>query len=209
MLTSDDFSFEEDGHVYRNHEGIVRPSVTQCLALGGVFNYSMVDPAILEHKRIVGTNVHNWTADYDVGLNPDPMALTEEESGYARGWLRFVADTKPQWVEIEKGMLKRVHGIEIGGRPDRIAIIGRRMWVLDIKCTSVEHPGWRLQTALYEMMYTGLFYLGTMGRMAVRLRPDGTYVPNSKPYSDPSDANAAIAFLQCATWLQNNHIHRA
>ncbi len=204
-MSLDDFSFEADGHIYRNAEGIVRPSVTQCLSLGGVFDYSMVPPDVLERKRIIGTNVHAWTAEYDREGDADPTALTVEEFGYARAWMAFVAVTRPQWMSIEGAMLRTIHGMEIAGTPDRIAIINRRAWVIEIKCTAAFHPGWRLQLAGYEMLHTRQASIGSMGRLAVRLKPDGTYVPNPKPFDDPSDAAAFLAFAQAATWMQNQN----
>lgn len=206
MFTPDEFSYEDADHTYTDNEGIVRPSVTQCLALGGVFDYSMVPVEVLERKKTIGNNVHAWTADHDSGLHPDPMQLTEEEWGYAQGWLKFLADATPQWVEIEKPLMGSVHGTIVAGRPDRIALINRKLWVIDLKCCAVHHPGWRLQTAGYEMLYTKRPTLGAMGRMAVRLTPDGRYIPNQKPYDDPRDAIVFVAFAQSATWLKNNHL---
>jgi hypothetical protein len=74
--------------------------------------------------------------------------------------------------------------------------------VVDLKTCSTRHPGWRLQTALYEMMLTGLPRCGQMGRLAVQLLPDGTYATPGD-YDDPSDAGAAIAALTLATWKRN------
>lgn len=208
MFTPTEFSYEDAEHIYTDNEGIVRPSVTQCLALGGVFDYSMVPIELLERKKIIGNNVHDWTADYDTGLDPDPTQLTEEEAAYAQGWIDFVRDTRPEWVAIEQPMMGSIHGTIVAGRPDRIAIINRKLWVIDLKCCAAHHPGWKLQTAGYEMLYTKRPTVGAMGRMSVRLTPDGRYVPNQKPYDDPHDAVAFAAFAQSATWMKNNHLAR-
>ena len=199
-----DFSFEQDTHQYRTAAGIVRPSVTESLRMGGVFDYSFVPPEVLAAKAQLGTNVHAWTAEYDSAGDADPTALTELEYGYAQAWLAFVRSARPKWLAIEKPMLRPVRGIYVGGTPDRIATIGNRAWVIEIKCTAASHPGWALQTALYEMLWTERADVGILGRMAVRLAPNGKFYPT--PYDNPSDAAASIAFIQAATWLYDHNL---
>lgn len=193
----DEISFEEDSHTYRNPAGVVVPSVTQTLALAGIFDYSMVPPELLERKRIIGTNVHGWSAWSDTlaPLQSQPR-LTDEEFGYAEGWVKFVSDVRPRFINIEGRMMGYLSGLELAGTPDRIAIIRNRLWVLDIKCSSCNNPGWALQTADYEMLHCKRSFIGFMGRMIVRLSSKGTY--NTLTYSDPTDAAASIAALAIA-----------
>lgn len=216
----DDLSFEEDTHTYLNPAGLRVPSVTQTLALTGVFDYSMVPPELLERKRIIGNNVHAASAEYDkAGCDTVRMfaRLTDDERPYAEGWVHFVRDVRPRWIAIEDRMLRRIGRHELAGTPDRIAIVGRRAWVIDIKCSACKMAGWGLQTADYEMLHTRRASIGAMGRMIVRLSPRGTY--NTLTFSDPSDAAAALAALACAhdpqdqtardtieAWKANNRI---
>lgn len=195
----DEISFDVDSHTYRNPDGVVVPSVTQTLSLAGIFDYSMVPPELLERKKIIGTNVHAATAEYDrSGCDTIRMfsMLTEEERPYAEGWVNFVRDVRPRFINIEARMMGKIGGLELAGTPDRIAIIGNRLWVIDIKCSSCNNPGWALQDADYEMLHCNRSTLGVMGRMNVRLSPKGTY--NTLTYSDPTDAAAAIAALAIA-----------
>ncbi len=206
----DDFTFDEDLHEYRNAGGILRPSVTQVLKICGAVDYSMVPPDLLERKRVIGTNVHAWTATYDRGVGPDgvrtdpidDISLTDEEWGYAQGWIKFCDDVRPQWLHIERKVLKPIAGIEVGGTPDRICLINRRVYVLDIKCSACLAPAWALQTAMYEMHETGHAKCGILGRMVVRLTADGKYRPPTF-YENTSDAAGAIHMLGAATWLLN------
>lgn len=200
----DAFSYEEDTHTYRNGQGIVRPSVTQILKDAGVFDYSHIDPQILERKRRIGSNIHRWTAKYDREGLLDQSKLAEDEIGYFQGWLRFRKESKFLLDDIAQPTLSNIMGIELGGRPDRTGYLGSMQYVLDIKTCTARHPGWALQLALYEMLLTRIPRCGRMGRMAVQLFPDGKY--EIFCMETPSDAGAAISALMLSAWKQNNGI---
>ncbi len=200
------FHYEEDTHTYRNGHGTVRPSVTQILKDVGVFDYSHIDPQILERKRRIGSNVHRWTAEYDRIGSLDESALAEDELGYFHGWLRFRRESKFVLGEIAQPVLRNIMGVELGGRPDRTGHLGSMKYVLDIKTCTARHPGWALQLALYEMLLTGVPRCGHMGRMAVQLFPEGKY--EIFCMEAPSDAGAALSALMLSAWKQNNGIKR-
>lgn len=198
------FSYEDDTHIYRNQQGIVRPSVTQILRDAGVFDYGHIDPQILERKRRIGSNIHRWTAVYDRESSLEQSLLAEDEIGYFQGWLRFRKESKFLLGEISQPVLRNIMGVEIGGRPDRVGYLGSTKYVVDIKTCTVRHPGWALQLALYEMLLTGIPRCGRLGRMAVQLFPDGNY--EIFCMETPSDAGAAISALMLSAWKQNNGI---
>jgi hypothetical protein len=195
-----DFEYEDEGHVYTAGDGVVVPSVTEGLKRCGIFDYSMVDPALLEFKRQLGSNVHAWTADVDrYGLqHVDPLSVTPLERGFGQGWLNWTRDVRPKFLAIEEPMMRVLCGCRIAGTPDRIAQIGNRLWVVDIKCSAMTHPGWGLQLADYEAMWTQRTTIGAMGRMIVRLTGDGRY--SCKTFSDPLDGVVAMAGLR---WVTN------
>lgn len=201
-MNEDDFTFEEDRHKYFDGAGLERPSVTGTLKTCEIFDYSMVDPVLLERKRLIGQNVHAWTAEYDRCAGRieliDPHMLTDEEKAYGYGWPKFIEALRPQFIEIEKGKMGLLGGIRVGGTPDRIALINRRLWVVDIKCSSMMHAGWGLQLADYEMLHTGRDAVGIMGRMVVRLPGNGKWSMRSFP--DPVDGTVALA---AARWAVN------
>jgi hypothetical protein len=198
MLDSHDFSYEHDSHTYRNGAGIVRPSVTQTLKLGGVIDYSMVPPAILENARRRGSNVHAWTAEYDRYGEIDPTWIQDDEAPYFEAWLKFRRESRAMFDTIEQPMLRTIRGMEVGGTPDRIGYLGRNRFIFDIKCCRSKHPGWALQLASYEMMETRRARVGHMGRMIVQLYPNGSY--NAFGFDDSTDAAGAIAAITlCST----------
>jgi hypothetical protein len=189
----EDFSYEDDSHEYRDAGGRLAPSATGTLKTCGIVNYSMVDPDVLERKRVIGQNVHHWTKLFDLGKDPDPMSVTEEEHGYCRGWLRFTADFRPNWIRVEQPRMYVIGGLKVGGTADNIGVMARRPWIVDKKCCSSDQPSWELQVADYEMGETGKMVVGLYDRMSVRLKPNGTYA--IKVYQDPNAAIVAYAAL--------------
>jgi hypothetical protein len=196
MTDFEDFTYEDDTHEYRSGDGIVRPSVTGTLKTAGVVNYSMVNPEVLEYKRVLGSNVHLWTSFHDRHGDNDPMSVTPREYGYCQAWLNFKRDFNPRFLAVETAMLRPIGGLLVGGTPDNVAIIRSRPWVIDKKCCATTMAAWELQVADYEMMLTQLPYLGVYGRMSVRLGPDGRYHP--VVYTDPQAATVAKAALALA-----------
>lgn len=191
-------AFDPATHTYRNHDGVIRPSVTQTLAAVGLSDYSMVDPEILERARIRGTNVHKWTAEYDREGWIDEDWIAPEEHGYFDAWMRFRAESNVKIIDIEPPIIGKIAGIEVAGTPDRLCYLNGIRTVLDLKCCASEMLAWRLQLADYEMLTTGWPRCGDMVRVAVQLFRNGRYV--LRYYSEESDSDAAIAALILATW---------
>ncbi len=201
----DTCDFDPDLHLYRNPRGEIVPSVTGTLK--SCFDYSRVNPDVMEAKRLIGDAVHRWTAEHDRGKKPDLLELSEIEEGYARAWLVCRIEHPMEFLEIEQPMVRTLMGVEVGGTPDRIVRIGGRLFILDIKCVANLHPAWRLQLAQYGMMYRQRPNLSGIGRVIVRLKPNAHYhwdVINAK--HDTADAAVAIAFLQTTTWMLNNRL---
>lgn len=193
-----DFTYEHDAHQYRNGAGTLRPSMTQALQAARIFDLSGVPTHVLERKRLIGNNVHECTAEHDLHGEIDPLWLLPAAAGYFRAWLQWRRDLRVhEFLEIERPMLSVIGGYQVGGTPDRIAVIGRRPYIVDLKCCLTRHPGWRLQTAGYEMMKTRQHDCGRMGRMSVRLMPDGRY--DQDTYDDPTDAHATHAAVAIAS----------
>jgi hypothetical protein len=195
MIDLADFSYEDDGHIYRDSQGEMC-SATGSLKKAGIVDYSMVDPVLLEMKKVLGNNVHRWTARHDLKQNPDPMELTAREWGYATSWLNFKKDFLPDFLHVEVPKMGIIGGYRCGGTADNIAYMKRAMWIIDKKCCSSPMAAWELQLADYEMIETKLPYLGVFNRMSVRLGPNGKYYPTV--YTDPQAAQVATAALTLA-----------
>lgn len=207
-MNEDDFSFDHDTHTYRNWRGEVRPSVTQTLQAGGLFKYDRVPPELLERKRIIGQAVHAWTAEYDTEHEPDLCSLTAEEEPYAKAWLLFRREFPFTVLEVEKKMLRELHGIELGGTLDRkVRMPDGRIFYLDLKCCESFHPAWRLQLADYVMLDTGRPTCAAYGRATVRLSKRGLYkLDTISPEWDQVDSAVATAFVQTYAWKYNHKL---
>jgi hypothetical protein len=198
----DAFSYDADEHLYRNAAGIIRPSVTQCMHAAGLYDFSRVDPAVLERKRRIGQSVHRATAEFDREGWVDETWLEEDEILYFRAWQAFRRDFHEiEWVHIEEPMLRTVCGVEVGGTPDRMGWLAGAWVVVDLKCAAAKHPAWRIQTADYTMMHFQVPRCDGAIRMAVQLMPNGKYIVDT--HKDPTDAAAAIAVLQLEAWKRN------
>lgn len=124
--------------------------------------------------------------------------MARDELGYFEGWLKLRRELQPEFIAIEEPLFGTIAGIEVGGTPDRIAWLGSTRCVIDLKCCAASHPGWALQTANYEMLYTKRARCGHMRRLTAQLFPNATYALIG--YSTQSDADAAIAALILTEW---------
>lgn len=208
----DQFSYDDDTHTYRNASGLVRPSVTETLKAGGVFDYSRVAPGLLERKREIGKNVHRWTARHDESnrLEDDLLDLYPEERPYAESYMRLLDELGSliTWIEIEKSMLADIAGFEMGGTPDRFLRFSQRLMHWDLKCVAAFHPGWRLQLADYNMMRSKRSHCGQYGRAIVRLMKDGRkakldLIPEKY---DAVDSAVAAALVTSFVWRRNHNL---
>ena len=212
IAIDDDCSFDDDLHEYRNGAGLIRPSATETLKYGGLFDYSRVDPRKLEAKRIIGKNGHAWTARYDLAVKlggelPSFDELTEEEEAYCRAWPKFRKELPFEVIDIEKAMVRPIAGLEVGGTPDRKIRIGHRLVMLEIKFVAAFHAGWKLQLADYVMQESGRHDCSAYGRAVVRLTKDGRFHYNPiDPKWDAADSAAATAFVQTFAWKKNHKI---
>lgn len=212
QLPDDTFSYDDDLHEYRNASGLVRPSVTQTLKDGGIFNYSRVPAALLNLKREIGKNVHRWTARHDESgrAEDDLLDLYPEERPYAESYMRLLDEYGPMisWIEIEKAMLADVSGFEMGGTPDRFLRFGQRLMTWDLKCVAAFHPGWRLQLADYNMMRSKRSTCAQYGRAIVRLMKDGRKAKLDiiDPKYDAVDSATAAALVTSWVWRRNHNL---
>jgi hypothetical protein len=212
----DTFSFDADTHRYVNARGQERPSVTQTLQAGGLFDFSRINPAVLERKRLIGSEVHAWTAAYDQAILEFPHhsrmwpwmdSVSEEAERYCAAWIKFRSEIAFTTLGIEVQMLKPVMGLELGGTYDRKVRIGNRIHILEIKTVASFHHAWRLQLADYVMQDTGRSNCSMYARSVVRLLNNGTYrFDTIDPQWDETDSAVAVAFAQTYMWKKNHNL---
>ncbi|MGH9454085.1 MAG: hypothetical protein ACRD2O_08970 [Terriglobia bacterium] len=172
---SETFHFDPAAHRYSDARGEDVPGLSYILERCGMKDYSMVPPAVLEAKRILGQEVHKATHYLDEN-DLDRETVKEEYQPYVRAYERFKQDSGflPDLGNIEKPRVVCVDGMRYGFIADRTGIINRKPYVLELKCSASAEPWWRLQTAAQEAgirSEDGIFRL----RMAVQLGPGGNY----------------------------------
>lgn len=200
----DEFDFQEDTHRYVA-SGVAGKSVTELEKAYGLINYAKANPEILQRKAKLGRIIDQWTAHYDRTGTANWFTLPEDLEGYAGAWVNFRQDSGFEIVEIQKPLMSFIHGVLVGGTPDRI-MRDRRGNILtpDIKCCSVVQPAWSVQTAFYEMLYTGRTNLRGL-RCAVQLFPNGRF--NLIPHEDHATDEAVVqSIVTLEAWKANNKL---
>lgn len=140
---SGEIIFDDKLHQY-TVDGVVIPSVTQIIKAAGLYDFSMVDPDVLEYKRNLGTQVHAATEldDQDNLGGYDPVI-----EGYLSAWRKFKAETGFRVTHIEERLFhKKYH---YAGTLDRLGKFGDRGVLIDIKTGAIDLSTVGPQTAAY------------------------------------------------------------
>ncbi len=140
-------SFDAESHTYYL-DGVKIPSVTQVIRSAGLSDYSHVDPAHLADLAERGTYVHEATELLDRGeLDDDSIAA--DAAPYLAGYRSFLRDVTPDYILIEERLASIKH--RYAGTIDRLAKIGGRLRVLDIK-TGTGAEWHKIQLAAYAVL---------------------------------------------------------
>lgn len=206
-IESQGISFEREDHSYRKPDGTQVISATQVLKLSGAINYDGIPPAILAHAAWRGTLVHEATALYDKGQDVESLyEMPEEILPYYRAWQAFVQefDFIPDVDEIERPRVVTVSGIEYAMTPDVPGLMRGIPTVIEKKTTVAKHPCWGLQLAAYEAGLKRPKGYRNYQRVAVQLKPDGTFKPHL--FEDPSDFSVFASMHATVAWKLNNRL---
>jgi len=184
-------------HLYRL-DGKVVPNVTR--VLGDLYDWSLVAPEILEHKRQIGAAVHRAIA-LDLEDDLDPASLDPQLEGYFEAWRRFRRETRFHcslsecWVASKK--------FRYAGTLDFAGSLEGSDVLIDAKSTE-PHPGTSLQTAAYlhAACETGL--LSRAKRFALYLKPEGAY--RLEPHVNQNDFPVFLACLSRYNWRSSHRL---
>ena len=194
--------FDAETHAY-SVNGKKYLSVTQILkSCGLTADFSLVKPAVLEHKRAVGVAVHQATHYLDEG-DLDLSTIDPLVAPYVRAYEQFKREAgfTPHYLET------RVWNPTWNycGTFDRLGMTSDGWQVLlDLKCGNPEDAAAGLQLAGYQDAYER-FPLPMPGhkgllRWAVWLREDATY--RSIAYRDHRDLGLWRACVQVANFKE-------
>lgn len=206
-MTTAAFTFDEAAHVYRDDNGMVVPSVTQCLKAVGLISFDGINPAILERKRQLGTLVHKVTELYDRGEDLADYEIPDQVMEYARGYFTFCTDCNFVPSIVEARQLASLYGMPFGMQPDRVGEINGVPHILELKCGAQKHPAWGAQLAGYG---AGLYGpRRSLARVALQLGPQFPRGYKLHPYDDPTDFRAWDSALFLTHWQLNNKLFTA
>jgi hypothetical protein len=198
------FTFDEAAHVYRDINGLIVPSVTQCLKAVGLISFAGIDPHVLERKRQLGTLVHKVTELYDKGENLDDYEIPPSVQEYVDGYITFRSDTGFAPTIVESRSIAEVHGMWFGMQPDRVGELNGVPHIIELKCTAQSHPAHGVQLAGYA---TGLYGARpSINRASVVLGPQHRRGYKFYSFDDPADYRIWVSALALTSWQQNNRI---
>ena len=187
--------FRKEDHKY-SIDGVPVDSVTQILQSTGIIDFSKVPKENLEASMIFGTYVHEATELYDKN-NLNLETLHPKLRPYLDAWIKF---------KVQVGFEIELNEEKIGsqkymfaGTLDRRGIINNQRGIVDIKTSVDISRATAIQTAGYMIAHNEMFKKEkTKFRMAVLLKPDGTY--KISEYSDKSDMNVFLSSLTLHNW---------
>ena len=199
------FTFDEAGHICRDAQGVIIPTVTQVLADCGMYDFSMVPPEVLERKAQLGRLVHQACHYFDEG-DLDESGLHPEVHARLQGYKQFRADTGYEPAVHERRHIFEVHGMRFSGQYDSVGTRGKENWLVDIKNAASFSPCWGLQTAAYELGLPSRRLCAPFNyrRVVVQLFADGRYKLHT--FSDGNDKQVFLACLAVATWKRNHKL---
>lgn len=194
------FSFNPATHQYRMDNGKVVPSTTQVMKLAGIGNMDHVAQEVLDRKSAIGSAVHKTCELFDLG---EPIEIREP---YAMAYLSFRKDSGFTPSLIEEAMVVCVVGMHYGMTIDRLGTLNGEEVLLDLKCSHTigRHVG--VQLAGYDMGLKANNYEGERKRLALQLKPDGSYkLYDFTKYAAQDDA-AFLSALRLAYWKEANGV---
>jgi hypothetical protein len=197
-------TFDEATHTYR-YRGAVVPGVTSVLR--PLMNFDFVDPDVLAANAAFGTAVHKACELDDLG-QLDEAALDPALAPYLAGWRKFSRDYRVIWSAIEKKVFHPQ--LRYAGALDRYGMVltmptenGRHVpAMVDIKSGSALYPSVGPQLAAYHRALNEASV--TTRRLAVQLKPDGTYF--AKWHEDPNDFAVFCSLLTLTNWCAKHSI---
>ena len=193
--------FDPIPHVY-TWNGVRVPSVTQILA--PLTSYDMIPPAVLEHAREEGVQIHRLI-ELDCAGDLDIDDLPAWISPYWDVWRKFKADTGFNPFASEKRMFHT--GLRYAGTCDLVCTLPllkgvKGLALIDVKRSLYAGDVIGLQLAGYAQQWdeARLHADRIKYRFAFQPRKDGTY--RLEEYGDPTDRMTFNALLLVHKWRQ-------
>lgn len=194
-LLASTISFDPKSHTYTLRNGEEIPSVTTVLDEMGLMPKFYSDA---EFYRARGSAVHKATQLLDEGKLG---RVDDRISGFIEAWKQFKYHSGAEMLMAERLMHCATH--RYAGTVDRLCVIKGKKVVIDLKCGEPAAAA-ALQTAAYARLLESHEGIKPEGRLAVRLKEDGTY--KAVEHNDPQDDRMFLYALSLYKWKKAKKI---
>jgi hypothetical protein len=187
----DTLTFDQEWHCYKLN-GIGMSGVSSILKAAGLVDLSGIPELVLERARDFGIAVHKACELEDKGTL-DLETLDPALMPYLEAWRRFKADMKVIIIDIEKPVYSKKWWY--AGTCDRIATIGGKRVMVDIKSSATMYPSMKIQLAGYAIADEEMTGEKIQERLGVQLLKTADY--KIYPYRDETSDRSV--FLSAVT----------
>lgn len=181
-----EIKFDPETHRYTVN-GKIKPSVTRIIGDVLKGEREEVEPS---EAMIKGTIIHKTLEYLDKGILGE---YDQRIKPQVEAWERFKKTYKVEILDIEA--IRMANDESFVGTIDRIAMIGGRLTIIDIK-TGKSYKEYPLQTAGYSLLVEG-----AERRMCVYLSDDG--VPTVEEHENSLDIDIFKSLLKVWQWKKN------
>jgi len=188
-------TFDPQLHVYRDSAGVEVPSVTTIGDSLGFTDFDAVPGDTLERKRAIGDAAHYACHLLDSSQDLDWSTVHAEVAPYVLAYLNFQEEMKFVVEESEVPGIFTANGMPYSFTRDKVGTLGTlpHRFVVELKCAYKEEAFWRYQLAAYDIAAARKTPGEYLGRLAVQLKPDGTY--KTYLYENPRDKDRFLYML--------------
>ncbi len=185
-------SFNSERHEFEQ-DGVIRPSITQVLALAGIVDFSFVAEDVRIHTMHRGKSVH-WLLQLEDEGGLDYRRVPHALRGYRRGYKTWKERSGFVPSLIEKWMISP---LGFGGIPDRFGKLENTHAVVEIKTGAVANWTALQLCAQCVLIQPNIAIARTYRRIGLSVLGNGTYKVREFPMSSfDSDLSRFIEALR-------------
>lgn len=193
-------NFQNDGHIYRDIEGNVMPSVSEILQSAGASDFSCVPSEVMERAQKFGTAFHRTAHLFEQGKLKEYDSALEPWIANLKRWIGMA---NPRWLRMEIPMGSNAW--KFAGTPDRFGdFIGKENTVLDYK-TGAYSPAHAIQTAAYQILIEENLKIKVKHRFTLYISDEKF---NLVEHKDKNDKLIFLSMLQVYNWKKSKGLLR-
>lgn len=185
-------NFQEDGHIYRDIDGNVIPSVSEILQSAGASDFSCVHPDVMDRAQKFGTAFHRTAHLFEQGKLKEYDSALEPWVNQLKKWISISA---PVWDLVEKPIGSAIY--RFAGTPDRYGMFWEHKSVIFDYKTGGYSPAHALQTAAYQVLIEEDLKIKVKQRFALYISEEKYNIVEHK---DKNDKSIFLSMLQIYNW---------